>query len=624
MTMNSDSESQDSDEGRRFRFEATRKDSHSINLGSQCSKTSPSKLQSRRSRSRDRSRYDRKDDRSSYERKKESKSSKDEKRSSKDRKSREELKKKDDTKHRDDSRHRHAHKDSWELGRKNSRPGDSRDLKNRDNRRKRSRERSYEKNRESESQKNSERSEKKHSKDREKSSRRSKFSEDNVKSRIDVKEKNPDDDLSNVDDDRISIEAQDCKELNLSDFDIVSDAEEISDSSKDEKKLRKSSSDSKDRKTKKTKRRSREKKIKSSKNGDESSLDDSHSDDDVPDVFMNNASTSASFSHSFHDSDTKNVHSKDSSDKISDKSYSDNDIDENDDKLHEDEECYGPSLPPSLTKSTPTCSDKPKIIGPCLPDNFCKQLAQKNDEDTEVFGPSLPVNTKKAQTKIIGPTLPDHLRHTLEMECEENKMEMMENEEAVEDDILGPLPADHPDIDNDQIQQQLEYRARLIKKELARMDYKEEKKREEWMTELPSVHAVNLGLGPRKFRSREAPDMSDRSEWTDTPADREKKQKEMLMGNIKPQENDREEELMKKGKPSKRDGESLLEMHQKKMHKKKKKEEKKAKKAGTSVRRPFDRDVDLQITHVDEAKKRSFIMKAQSLDDRFSRGKINK
>lgn len=52
--------------------------------------------------------------------------------------------------------------------------------------------------------------------------------------------------------------------------------------------------------------------------------------------------------------------------------------------------------------------------------------------------------------------------------------------------------------------------------------------REEWMTELPPAHAVNLGLGPRKFRVREGPDMSDRSCWTDTPTQKAQKQKDLV------------------------------------------------------------------------------------------------
>lgn len=48
------------------------------------------------------------------------------------------------------------------------------------------------------------------------------------------------------------------------------------------------------------------------------------------------------------------------------------------------------------------------------------------------------------------------------------------------------------------------------------------------MTELPSAQAASLGLGPRKFRLRDGPDMSDRSCWTDTPAQKAQKQKDLV------------------------------------------------------------------------------------------------
>lgn len=52
------------------------------------------------------------------------------------------------------------------------------------------------------------------------------------------------------------------------------------------------------------------------------------------------------------------------------------------------------------------------------------------------------------------------------------------------------------------------------------------------------------------------------------------------------------------------------------------KEEKKAKLTGQTVRRPFDRDIDLQVNRFDQTRKNAVISKAQYLDDRFSRGKI--
>lgn len=48
------------------------------------------------------------------------------------------------------------------------------------------------------------------------------------------------------------------------------------------------------------------------------------------------------------------------------------------------------------------------------------------------------------------------------------------------------------------------------------------------MVELPPAQAVDLGLGPRKFRVKAGPDMSDRSCWTDTPSMKTKKKKEAV------------------------------------------------------------------------------------------------
>lgn len=53
------------------------------------------------------------------------------------------------------------------------------------------------------------------------------------------------------------------------------------------------------------------------------------------------------------------------------------------------------------------------------------------------------------------------------------------------------------------------------------------------MTELPPVQGVALGLGPRKFKTRDGPDLSDRSSWSDTPADKMRKQQEKVGLKIK-------------------------------------------------------------------------------------------
>ena len=177
------------------------------------------------------------------------------------------------------------------------------------------------------------------------------------------------------------------------------------------------------------------------------------------------------------------------------------------------------------------------------------------------------------------------------------------------------------------------------------------------MIELPPAASVNLGLERRKFRIRPAPDMSDRSQWTDTPADRARKRMEKVRLSkfiqfstnyihiretwlkffefqlesrsvlpVPPINVEREEqcdESRDDEKKSEKRQKSLMELHQKKLNKKKRKEEKERKKIGKPVeRRPFDRDVDLQANRFDAARKKSIVMKARELNDRFSRGNM--
>lgn len=45
------------------------------------------------------------------------------------------------------------------------------------------------------------------------------------------------------------------------------------------------------------------------------------------------------------------------------------------------------------------------------------------------------------------------------------------------------------------------------------------------MMELPDCMGQNIGLTARTFRVNAGPDLSDRSMWTDSPADRARKEK---------------------------------------------------------------------------------------------------
>lgn len=51
-------------------------------------------------------------------------------------------------------------------------------------------------------------------------------------------------------------------------------------------------------------------------------------------------------------------------------------------------------------------------------------------------------------------------------------------------------------------------------------------KREEWMTELPPEMGKNFGLTTRTFSKGTGSDSKDRSDWTDTPADKVKKERD--------------------------------------------------------------------------------------------------
>ncbi|XP_033325441.2 uncharacterized protein LOC117219969 [Megalopta genalis] len=305
----------------------------------------------------------------------------------------------------------------------------------------------------------------------------------------------------------------------------------------------------------------------------------------------------------------------------------------------DEDTAYGPILPPQLI--TDRADDakpakSPSFIGPCLPQNYVRDETErfeadamdhndKNDSDTEmIFGPALPPHlleqkqSNGTETKLIGPALPSAIKPSHD--------EQIEQSDSENEDAIGPLPADHPALRSSYIYRKLEHRAQRIKNEQMNEDNSTLSQREEWMTELPPAQISNLQLGPRKFRVRAGPDMSDRSCWTDTPTKKAEKQKQKeekeFYGCQKSSTKLPEKSFETEAGKSKKREKSLLEIHQSKLQKKKKKEEKEAKLTGQTVRRPFDRDVDLQVNRFDQAQKSAIINKARCLDDRFSRGKI--
>ncbi|XP_066581321.1 protein starmaker-like [Prorops nasuta] len=612
-TMDSDSESQDSDDGRRFRFEATRKDTaptmkivteHSKSKKSYSEKKSHRDRQVKyergndlRDRKTDRHRSSTFDDRNSSERQKElrhSKYSRHESRSSK----------------RDDSKEVKEHRDTKNnaISEKETKRSDSFDSKDRSRDSKRYKDRSKQdhyKQRSQEKFRDKSLDDKHRSKahvrykhiskkDHERSYELSKRSTDE-KLRNDKTRKSNKDFLKNLEDvsdsdfssninqsdkqtvqiDSFnSVEVQDCKDLDLSDFDVLSETDE-------------NLSDSVDHNTQNT------------------SFIVSSKEDRIT---INEKLTKSSNNNlkELEENESEHINCKFSA--IESSNQCRNNV-------------IGPYLPSAFVNKLKRVSS---LDGECTYESVKElQHNSSNDEDFS-FGPALPPHLKKsAEPKVIGPALPNNV--ATDEHNENEVVKEMENEESENDESIGPLPVDHPAARSSYIHEQLEHRARMIKEGFKEPTVYEENKREEWMTELPPAQAVNLGLGPRKFRTRPGPDMSDRSSWTDTPADKIKKQKERAEKRFLQKEestnHSKKRHKEESNKHRKRE-KSLLEMHQEALHKKKRKKEEEEGSIGKPIRRPFDRDIDLQSNIFDKAQKSKILKKAQMLDDRFARGGI--
>ncbi|XP_015438423.1 PREDICTED: protein starmaker [Dufourea novaeangliae] len=714
--MDSDSESQDSDDGRRFRFEATRKDNvrpepkhgkHSRSKSDYKSDYDGVEYRDRKERSKhDSSRRERRsskeqdtDDRdlrhASKCSKHESKSSKREcNKDGKDYKSARDTSIDSKTsalssKHkvRDTKQHgnrdRSEHRKHRSRDRSRSRNDDDRSQndkyrnkpheKYKQRSRDRSRERSYQSHRQRSSDHGRSRTEfERHNSHKRASTKDADQRLQELSPPRNAEQKRSDNELLPTRD--LSAESQGYKELDLSEFDVLSETDEnLSDSSD----VKNRCSPSRYHKTKTKKRHSndehentRKKQATETEQSDSSPKVNARKDDtsygssnNNPGAISDSAFGVASpiLTESIVDDCTSNVEKRsepDATDKTIDLHSREETLLSSGDTTSlrlsncdsskprkvsssDEETTYGPVLP---SQSTPDVSDNTKsakstnFIGPCLPEYYARTESEsieddatgrndENDSDVDrdmIFGPALPPHladqkhSNGTDVKMIGPTVPSAIK------LSDN--EPIEQEDSENEDTVGPLPVDHPALRSSYVHRQLEHRAEQIKSEQKNEGDSTLNRREEWMTELPSAQISNLDLGPRKFRVRSGPDMSDRSCWTDTPAKKAEKQKQKEEEELYRCKNSVTESPEKnyeaEDEKSTRREKSLLEMHQSKLQKKKKKAEKKAKLTGQTLRRPFDRDIDLQINRFDQAQKSAIINKAQYLDERFSHGKI--
>uniref|UniRef100_A0A7N5P7B5 GPALPP motifs-containing protein 1 n=1 Tax=Ailuropoda melanoleuca TaxID=9646 RepID=A0A7N5P7B5_AILME len=311
----------------------------------------------------------------------------------------------------------------------------------------------------------------------------------------------------------------------------------------------------------------------------------------------------------------------------------------------------GPALPPNYKSSSSESSDSDEDSSSLYEEEnqeseeddtgpaARKQRRDQDDDDDDegFFGPALPPGFKKQDDSpprpIIGPALPPGFIKSTQKSDKgrddpgqqvSSYFNSEETDSSEDEDIVGPMPAKGPV--NYSVTTEFEKRAQRMKEKLTKGDNDSSKPmtRESWMTELPP-EMKDFGLGPRTFKRRADDKSGDRSVWTDTPADREKKAKETQ--EARKSFNKKEEEHVLSGREkrlaeqvssyneSKR-SESLMDIHHKKLKNKAAEEKNKP-----QERIPFDRDKDLKVNRFDEAQKKALIKKSRELNTRFSHGK---
>ncbi|KAK1890943.1 hypothetical protein KUDE01_009774 [Dissostichus eleginoides] len=260
----------------------------------------------------------------------------------------------------------------------------------------------------------------------------------------------------------------------------------------------------------------------------------------------------------------------------------------------DDDGFFGPALPPGFMKQQ-SSPERPPVLGPALPPGFRRAAYEDDDDDN------------KEEEDFPGPALPPGYQAD-------------SSSSEGEDDVIGPMPHKGPVEDSTALD--FERRARKMKDKLTGDDTPEVVARETWMTVLPP-ELQHIGLGARTFKKKSGPENKDRSMWTDTPEDRERKIRERIERKNKGEEEKvvtpricfkdvKMAEKVTKYNETKR-AESLVSMHTKTM------KEKAKKKVEVPVeRRAFDRDEDLQVNRFDEAQKERLLKKSQELNTRFS------
>eukprot|EP00090_Calanus_glacialis_P010875 TRINITY_DN19331_c0_g1_i1.p2 TRINITY_DN19331_c0_g1~~TRINITY_DN19331_c0_g1_i1.p2 ORF type:complete len:296 (-),score=120.69 TRINITY_DN19331_c0_g1_i1:73-960(-) len=286
----------------------------------------------------------------------------------------------------------------------------------------------------------------------------------------------------------------------------------------------------------------------------------------------------------------------------------------------------GPMLPPHLAKKRQEDSDSDSSddgYAPQLPSVACRGPAPS-------VGPAMAPSgagddTSSDSDDGYGPALPPQFRQNSDVgRVVEIRQKDDESDSDSDGEVIGPTMQEKTgELSREDIAREFEMRSKKMKDRLEGKDVKEVQ-RESWMLELPEEKANSFGLGARQFSRKGLPEKGkDRSKWTDSPAEKERKIREGVTEEEAPEEapmvNIRDVEMEKVAQElrQKRGADTLMDMHEKKMQKKKKED---IASGEVGERRPFDRDIDLQANRFDDAVKKNMLKSAALINDRFSSG----
>ncbi|KAF7728538.1 hypothetical protein EC973_005942 [Apophysomyces ossiformis] len=269
-------------------------------------------------------------------------------------------------------------------------------------------------------------------------------------------------------------------------------------------------------------------------------------------------------------------------------------------------------------------------IGPVIPTELLQKRQKEQSEvveaveedDAAAYAPELPPDLLEARKKTtaegprrrrqpVGPSLPSAAAAF----------------DEDEDDIIGPtLPSNYNPEESAvrSVMDDIEQRARRSKEQLENPDNKQQKvERPEWMMLPPEVDYLKHASSgkSRTFSKRQLTEKEqDRSVWTDTPAEKERKLREGATGSqagVEGRYRAREAEVqeqVQRYNMSQRP-ESLMEIH--------KKQKKKDRVEVEDVRkRPFDREKDVLGSYrpMDKRQKKDLLRQSGELGSRFGRG----